>query len=73
MKLYLQIVLGLTATLLTQMALVSGLSCNSNCAACWKDNSPGEDTKFVCDNGNCGDNCPFGFNSIHCADFDRCK
>ena len=72
MKLCLQVTLVITA-IFTNMALVSGLSCDSNCAACWKvDDITGEDTKFTCNNGHCGSTCPPGYNGIHCARYERC-
>lgn len=75
MKFYLPATLVVAATF-THMALVSGLSCDSGCAACWKIGSPGIDTKILCpDNGNkkeCGNSCPSGYNRLHCANWYRC-
>ena len=53
---------------------VAGVYCDSMCAACWKDGSPGVDTKFSCDysTSDCGDKCPPGYGSIHCAEQKRC-
>lgn len=73
MRLDLQIALVI-ATTLTHTALVLGLTCDSACAACWKDNAPGVDTKFACDplTGKCGSTCPEGYHWIHCATYARC-
>jgi len=57
-----------------QMAM--GITCYSDCAACWKDDgSPGEDIKFSCDANSdydCGDQCPTSYSDIHCARDYRC-
>ena len=62
------------ATGFTQMAV--GLECSSGYAACWLDNNAnGVDTKISCGGiyGTiCGDVCPIGYYSIHCAKIDRC-
>ncbi|KIK02275.1 hypothetical protein K443DRAFT_97278 [Laccaria amethystina LaAM-08-1] len=63
------------ATNVIQMA--AGLACNSGCAACWLDNNnDGVDTKFTCTGGeqgvDCGDECPTGYNGMHCAHIARC-
>jgi hypothetical protein len=52
-----------------------GLNCNSLCAACWKDDSPGIDIKIGCaiSNGYCGDKCPQGYYDLHCAKTSRCE
>ena len=72
MKLFLQTSLIITATL-THITTVLGLKCDSYCAACWKDGSPGVDTKFACNSGHCGDKCPTGYSGIHCATALRCS
>ena len=75
MKLCLLVALVTTATF-TYMAPVLGLTltCDSNCAACWKDgDTTGADTKFTCNNNDCGATCPAGYNDIHCAKYYRCK
>ena len=53
---------------------VAGLHCDSRRAACWKDGSPGVDTKFNCNysTGDCGEKCPPGYSGIHCAEHVRC-
>ena len=54
----------------------AGKHCHSNCAACWKNGSPGIDIKMSCggDGGNpCDDICPDGYNDLHCADSKRCS
>jgi hypothetical protein len=33
----------------------AGLYCSGDCAACWKTGVPGEDIKFACIFGDCGD------------------
>ncbi|KAF8422262.1 hypothetical protein EV426DRAFT_606738, partial [Tirmania nivea] len=72
MQLYLGFALVLNAAIFIRTA--AGLSCDSSCAACWRDGSPGVDTKFSCDsNGHCGNTCPPGYNSIHCARASRCS
>ena len=73
MKLHLPVVFVTMATF-THMALVSGISCDSNCAACWKDNdTKGTDIKFSCnDKNDCGSACPSGYHGIHCASPLRC-
>ena len=68
MKLYLPV----TLAIMTHTALVFGLKCSSDCAACWKDNTPGVDIKWACDDQQCGDACPAGYNSPHCATKRRC-
>ena len=52
-----------------------GLNCDSMCAACWKDDSPGEDIKIGCvdTNGYCGVKCPQGYHDMHCATASRCE
>ena len=74
MKLYIiQVALVITAALGHLALLVSGISCGSACAACWKnDDNNGVDTKFFCKLGRCGDACPDGYHGIHCARFSRC-
>ena len=64
---------SLFAASLIQMAV--GLNCNSLCAACWKDGSPGVDIKIGCSaiNGYCGDKCPQGYHGLHCAKDSRCE
>ena len=53
--------------------MAAGLTCESNCAACYKDNSPGVDIKFCCGPGNhCGRSCPPGYSDLHCAKGVRC-
>ena len=54
---------------------VVGVTCDSGCAACWKIGSPGIDIKMGCDpdpNFDCGDECPSGYEGIHCARYRRC-
>jgi hypothetical protein len=53
---------------------VVGITCDTDCAACWKTGSPGIDTKFSCrsDNYDCGKTCPSGYQGIHCAKVNRC-
>ena len=52
----------------------AALSCDDECAACWKDGSPGVDIKFWCDsNLVCGSECPPGYSDIHCAQTKRCQ
>ena len=73
MKLY-HHALVIAATFFTHTAVVLGLYCSGHCAACWKDGSPGIDTKFSCDNyGHCGGSCPAGYSDMHCAKWERCK
>ena len=73
MKLYLEVALVITATF-THMVAVSALKCSSDCAACWQDgNTSGVDTKIICPNEDCGTNCPPGYNSLHCAQYERCQ
>ena len=77
MKLYLRVTL-VVASILTHTSLVSGgvlptaVTCSSNCAACWKVNSPGVDTKFSCFEGYCGEVCPPDYHGLHCAKKQRC-
>ena len=69
---YLQVVLVITTTTVTHM--VKGLQCDSNCAACWKNGDErGADTKFSCNNSDCGSTCPEGYGWIHCAMSERCR
>ena len=50
----------------------AGIRCDSFCAACWKNGSPGVDIKMSCDGlWNCY-SCPGGYDSLHCAQMDRC-
>ncbi|KIJ92092.1 hypothetical protein K443DRAFT_114120 [Laccaria amethystina LaAM-08-1] len=73
-SLYPVAVIMLFANGVIQMA--AALECSSGCAACWLDNNnDGVDTKFACsgDKGvHCGDECPTGYNGLHCAKIDRC-
>ena len=69
MKLYLQV----TLVIVSHMVLVSGLQCGSQCAACWKDDTPGVDIKVTCGyDGWCGETCPQGYHDLHCAKWARC-
>ena len=71
MKLGLQVALIILAS--PHMALVLGLACDSDCAACWLDgDTHGTDIKFTCREGHCGSKCPAGYNGIHCAKTERC-
>ena len=75
MKPCLQVALFILAASM-HIALVQGIKCSSNCAACWKDNdTDGVDTKFICNGreGDCGDTCPPGYHGIHCAGWERCE
>ena len=47
MKLYLGAALVSTAAI-TWHSVVLAVQCSSNCGACWKDNTPGVDTKTLC-------------------------
>ena len=70
MKVYLQVALVMIA----HAALVLGMKCSSNCAACWQDNDThGKDIKFNCIGNHCGDSCPPNFHGLHCADSKRCR
>ena len=70
MKLYLGIAIVAAGFIYT----VAGIICNSDCAACWKDNdSDGTDIKFSCRYRNCGWACPEGYSRIHCARAERCQ
>jgi len=49
-----------------------GLTCGTDCAACWLDNnSNGVDIKMICD-GECP-KCPSGYSRQHCAEERRCR
>ena len=72
MKVYLPAASVVTLATLTYTALVSGMACDSNCAACWKDGSSGVDIKFSCINNDCGSACPTGYSGMHCATKLRC-
>ena len=74
MKPYTQVALAIIFMVaFSHMALVLGLECNSDCAACWKiGDTTGVDTKFSCNNGYCGTVCPEGYHDIHCARDSRC-
>ena len=55
-----------------QMA-AAGIQCDSFCAACWKNDSPGVDIKMSCGTfGKCYE-CPGGYNNAHCATGERCS
>ncbi|KAF8422261.1 hypothetical protein EV426DRAFT_606733 [Tirmania nivea] len=72
MQLYLGVALVLNAAIFIRTA--AGLSCFSSCAACWRDGSPGVDTKFTCGlTGECGNTCPPGYSDMHCARASRCS
>ncbi|RPB26516.1 hypothetical protein L211DRAFT_835338 [Terfezia boudieri ATCC MYA-4762] len=72
MKLSLSVALMINATFFIRIG--AGLSCDSSCAACWKDGVSGVDTKFSCDdNGHCGNTCPPGYHGMHCARASRCS
>jgi hypothetical protein len=52
----------------------AGLHCPGDCAACWKTGgAAGEDIKFACIFGNCGGQCPGGYENLHCAKSERCQ
>ena len=54
----------------------AALTCDTDCAACWKDGSPGVDIKFWCDynsDAGCDSVCPPGYSDIHCARTERCQ
>ena len=72
MKLSLRVTLVITLASFTHTVQVLGKHCDSYCAACWKDGSPGVDIKFSCMNGDCGTGCPSGYSGIHCAKGERC-
>ncbi len=50
----------------------AGITCDSNCSACWKIGSPGVDVKIGCWANNCPGSCPDGYENIHCAKWQRC-
>jgi hypothetical protein len=70
--------LSIAFTLVFAASLIhkaTGLICSSACAACWKIGSPGIDIKMGCDpdaDFECGNECPNGYEGIHCAQFRRC-
>jgi len=74
MKVYYLPVALVTFATFIHTALASGLQCSTDCAACWKDGSPGTDIKFVCNKNShdCGSACPTGYSGIHCASNWRC-
>ncbi|KAF8451419.1 hypothetical protein BGX38DRAFT_489744 [Terfezia claveryi] len=72
MKLYLGIAFIVVASFIPPAAPL-GLQCNTGCAACWKDGSPGVDIKFACGFTSCGRTCPQGYSGIHCANSARCE
>ena len=50
-----------------------GIQCDSQCAACWKNNnSNGADIKIRCGSNDCGNSCPTGYSDLHCAKAFRC-
>ena len=51
----------------------AGISCGSQCAACWKIGQPGVDIKIACDWGAECHNCPPDYDNIHCAKSARCQ
>ncbi|KAF8427916.1 hypothetical protein EV426DRAFT_374591 [Tirmania nivea] len=69
MKLSLEVALVAAASIIQ---IAAGVKCDSNCAACWKNGSPGVDIKFSCDGSHCGSACPEGYHGIHCAKSERC-
>jgi hypothetical protein len=53
----------------------AGITCPSGCVACWKIGSPGIDIKMGATPTPtliAGDECPSGYEGIHCASSRRC-